>query len=42
MSPASLPGENGKVKVRYEFITGEVSEIEVDQGFGDLLVGFER
>lgn len=41
-SPAGLPGGNGRVKVRYEFITGEVSEIEVDQGFGDLLVDFER
>ena len=41
-SAADLPGENGKVKVRYEFITGEVSEIEVDQDFGSLLVDFER
>lgn len=41
-SPAGLPDGNGRVKVRYEFITGEVSEIEVDQGFGDLLVDFER
>lgn len=41
-SPAGLPDGNGKVKVRYEFITGEVSEIEVDQDFGDLLVDFER
>lgn len=41
-SPAGLPGQNGKVKVRYEFITGEVSEIEVDQDFSDLLVDFER
>ena len=41
-SAAGLPGENGKAKVRYEFITGEVSEIEVEQGFGDLLVDFER
>lgn len=42
VSPAGLSGVNGKVKVRYEFITGEVSEIEVEQGFGDLLVDFER
>ena len=41
-SPAGIPEENGRVKVRYEFITGEVSEIEVDQDFGDLLVDFER
>lgn len=41
-SPAGLPGGDGKVKVRYEFITGEASEIEVDQDFGDLLVDFER
>lgn len=42
VSPANLSGGNGKVKVRYEFITGEVSEIEVDKDFGDLLVDFER
>lgn len=41
-SPAGLPEKNGRVKVRYEFITGEVSEIEVDQDFGNLLVDFER
>lgn len=40
--PGGPPEENGKVKVRYEFITGEVSEIEVDKDFGDLLVDFER
>lgn len=42
MPPTGLPGGSGKVKVRYELITGEVSEIEVDQDFGDLLVDFER
>ena len=41
-SPGGPPEGNGRVKVRYEFITGEVSEIEVNQDFGDLLVDFER
>jgi len=40
--PAGLREENGKMKVRYEFVTGEVSEIEVDAGLGELLVDFDR
>lgn len=42
LSSAEFYEENGKVKVRYEFITGEISEIEVNGDFGELLVDFER
>ena len=30
------------MKVRYEFVTGEISEIEVDESLGELLVDFDR
>ena len=30
------------MKVRYEFVNGEFSEIEVDESLGELLVDFER
>lgn len=40
--PAGLRKENGKMKVKYEFVTGEVSEVEVDAGLGELLVDFDR
>ena len=30
------------MKIRYEFVNGEVSEIEVDDGLGELLVDFDR
>ena len=30
------------MKVRYEFVTGEVSEIEVEENLGELLVDLER
>lgn len=30
------------MKVRYEFVTGEFSEIEVDDSLGELLVDFDR
>lgn len=30
------------MKVRYEFVNGEVSEIEVDDSLGELLVDFDR
>lgn len=30
------------MKIRYEFVNGEVSEIEVDEGLGELLVDFDR
>ena len=40
-----LPGSErrtAKMKIRYEFVNGEVSEIEVDEGLGELLVDFDR
>ncbi len=40
--PAGLRKENGKMKIRYEFVNGEVSEIEVDDSLGELLVDFDR
>ena len=30
------------MKVRYEFLTGEVSEIEVEENLGELLVDLDR
>ena len=30
------------MKIRYEFVNGEISEIEVDDSLGDLLVDFDR
>lgn len=30
------------MKVRYEFANGEISEIEVDESLGELLVDFDR
>ena len=30
------------MKVRYEFVNGEISEIEVDDKLGELLVDFDR
>ena len=30
------------MKVRYEFVTGEISEIEVEDGLGELLVDMDR
>ena len=30
------------MKVRYEFVIGEISEIEVDDNLGELLVDFDR
>ena len=30
------------MKVRYEFVNGEISEIEVDDNLGELLVDFDR
>ena len=39
---AGLRKENGKMKIRYEFVTGEFSEIEVDDSLGELLVDFDR
>ena len=40
--PAGLRKENGKMKIRYEFVNGEISEIEVDDSLGELLVDFDR
>lgn len=40
--PAGLRKENGKMKIRYEFVNGKISEIEVDDGLGELLVDFDR
>ena len=40
--PAGLRKENGKMKVRYEFVNGEISEIEVDDNLMELLVDFDR
>lgn len=30
------------MKIRYEFTNGEISEIEVDESLGELLVGLDR
>ena len=30
------------MKIRYEFVNGEISEIEVDDSLGELLVDFDR
>lgn len=30
------------MKVRYEFVNGEITEIEVDDNLGELLVDFDR
>lgn len=30
------------MKIRYEFVNGEVSEIEVDESLGELLIDFDR
>lgn len=30
------------MKIWYEFVNGEVSEIEVEEGLGELLVDFDR
>lgn len=30
------------MKISYEFVTGEISEVEVDGGLGELLLGFDR
>ena len=30
------------MKVRYEFVNGEISEIEVNESLGELLVDFDR
>ena len=40
--PVGLRKENGKMKVRYEFTNGEISEIEVDDSLGELLLDFDR
>ena len=40
--PARLRKENGKMKIKYEFVNGETSEIEVDDSLGELLVDFDR
>lgn len=40
--PAGLRKENGKMKIKYAFVTGEVSEIEVEDSIGELLVDFDR
>ena len=40
-----LPGSErrtAEMKIRYEFVNGEVSEIEVDEGLGELLIDFDR
>ena len=39
---AGFRKENGKMKVRYEFTNGEISEIEVDDSLGELLLDFDR
>lgn len=40
--PAGIRKENGKMKIRYEFVNGDVSEIEVDEELGGLLLDFDR
>lgn len=39
---AGLRKENGKMKIKYEFVTGEITEIEVEDTLGELLVDFDR
>lgn len=40
--PAGLRKENGKMKIRYEFVNGEVTEIEVEDAMGEILLDFDR
>lgn len=42
MPPAGLRKENGRMRIEYEFVTGEVSEIEVEDSIGEVLLDFDR
>lgn len=35
---AGLRKENGKMKIRYEFVDGEISEVEVAEEIGSVIV----
>ena len=39
---AGLRKENGKLKIKYEFITGEVTEIEVEDSLGEVIMDSRR
>lgn len=39
---AGLRKENGKMKIKYEFVNGEVSEIEVEEKIGEIIVESRR
>ena len=36
------PKENGKMKIRYEFVDGEISEVEVTEEIGSVIVESRR
>ena len=42
LPPAGLRKENGKMKIRYEFVNGEVTEIEVEDTMGEILLDLDR
>jgi DNA-directed RNA polymerase specialized sigma24 family protein len=39
---AGLRKENGKMKIRYEFVDGEVTEVEVEEEIGSVIVESRR
>ena len=39
---AGLRKENGKMKIRYEFVDGEISEVEVTEEIGSVIVESRR
>lgn len=39
---AGLRKENGKMKIRYEFVDGEISEVEVAEEIGSVIVESRR
>ena len=40
--PAGLRKENGKMKIKYEFATGDVTEIEVEDSIGKIILESRR
>ena len=36
------PKENGKMKIRYEFVDGEISEVEVTEEIGSVIAESRR
>jgi len=39
---AGLRKENGKMKIRYEFVDGEISEVEVTEEIGSVIAESRR